>query len=143
VPTSASLRENFNSRPLWMNGLLLFCTYMTFIYLPWDIFLKPLAEDQEVWFGIMFTGWAAKAGALLHWLVYGAGTYGFWKMKSWMHPWASVYVLQIAIGMLVWSYLTVGSQVLTSGLIVAALFSGLAFALWRARPRFNHAVAQT
>ena len=140
------MRDNFNSRPLWMNGLLLFCTYMTFIYLPWDIFLKPLAEDQEVWFGIMFTGWAAKAGALLHWLVYGAGAYGFWKMKSWMHPWASVYVLQIAIGMLVWSYLNVGSQVLTSGLlvglIVALLFSGLAFALWRARPRFSNAVEQ-
>jgi hypothetical protein len=32
-----------------MNAILLFCAYMTFIYLPWDIFIKPLEVDQEVW----------------------------------------------------------------------------------------------
>ena len=80
------LKQQLGQRPHWMNALLLFCAFMTFIYLPWDIFLKPLSEDQEVWFGLMFTGWAAKAGALAHWFVYGAGTLGFWKMKSWMHP---------------------------------------------------------
>ena len=26
-----------------MNVFLAFCAYMTFIYLPWDIFVKPLA----------------------------------------------------------------------------------------------------
>ena len=86
-----------------MNCLMLFCGYMTVIYLPWDIFLKALSEDQEVWFGILFTGWAAKAGAVLHWLVYGFGFYGFWKMKSWMFPWAGVYTLQISVGMLIWT----------------------------------------
>ena len=68
------LREGLARRPLWMNAILAFCTYMTFIYLPWDVFIKPLEVDQEVWFGVLFTGWAAKAGALLHWFVYGAGT---------------------------------------------------------------------
>jgi hypothetical protein len=84
-------------------GLLAFCAYMTFIYLPWDVFIKPLEVDQEVWFGILFTGWAAKAGALLHWLVYGAGTLGLWHMRAWLQPWLSLYLLQIAYGMAYWS----------------------------------------
>tara|TARA_Y100000031_G_scaffold34188_1_gene38247 strand:+ start:509 stop:934 length:426 start_codon:yes stop_codon:yes gene_type:complete len=133
------LLNQYRSRPLWMNGLLFFCGYMTFIYLPWDIFLKPLAEDQEVWFGIMFTGWAAKGGAVLHWLVYGAGTYGFIKMKSWMHPWSEAYVLQIAFSMFIWSYLNSEDSIagIVVGLVSAALFFGLAAMLWRARLRFT------
>ena len=55
------LLEELGLRPLWMNGLLAFCAYMTFIYMPFDIFIKPVAEDQEVWFGFMLTGWWAKA----------------------------------------------------------------------------------
>lgn len=110
---------------------MLFCAYMTFIYLPWDVLLKPLAEDQEVWFGLMFTGWAAKVGGVLHWYVYGAGFWGFWKMRSWMFPWAALYTAQIAVGMFVWSYLDDRGSGVTSGLIVAAVFLALAAALWR------------
>ena len=58
------LRKGLARRPLWMNAILLFCVYMTFIYLPWDIFIKPLKVDQEVWFGVLFTGWAAAKLAL-------------------------------------------------------------------------------
>ena len=58
---SDGLRKLLNGRPHWMNALMLFCIFMTFIYMPWDIFIKPVAVDQEVWFGFMFTGWAAKA----------------------------------------------------------------------------------
>ncbi|PCJ23063.1 MAG: hypothetical protein COA96_12745 [SAR86 cluster bacterium] len=134
-----NLRTNFKLRPLWMNGLMLFCAFMTFIYLPWDVFIKPLAEDQEVWFGYMFTGWAAKAGAVLHWAVYGAGVIGFWKMKPWMFPWASLYTLQIAIGMFVWSYLSDRSESDFTGIVTAIPFLILAVALWRAKPRFNNA----
>ena len=39
---------------------LAFCAYMTVIYLPFDLFFKPVSDDQEVWFGILFSGWAAK-----------------------------------------------------------------------------------
>ena len=133
----SQLKGNLGLRPHWMNALLLLCAFMTFIYLPWDILLKPLGEDQELWFGLMFTGWAAKAGALAHWFVYGAGTLGFWKMKPWMHPWASLYTLQIAIGMFVWSALGERSSGLMGALITAAIFSALAYALWRAKPKFN------
>ena len=125
-----SLRENLKLRPAWMSGLLLFCAFMTFIYLPWDIFLKPVSEDQEVWFGYMFTGWAAKATAIPHWLVYGAGAWGFWRMKSWMHPWASLYVLQIAIGMFVWSFLNDGSSEPLVSALIALPFIILAIFLF-------------
>ena len=52
----AQLRENLGLRPWWMNLIMMFCAYMAFIYMPWDLFVKPVAEDQEVWFGIMLTG---------------------------------------------------------------------------------------
>ncbi len=125
------LSENIKRRPHWMNGLMLFCAYMTFVYLPWDIFLKPLAEDQEVWFGFLFTGWEAKIGALAHWFVYGAGFWGFWKMKPWMFPWAALYTLQIAVGMFVWSFLDERGSGIISGLVVAIPFLLLTIALWR------------
>jgi len=128
-----TLLTNLKSRSHWMNALMIFCGYMTFIYLPWDILLKPLAEDQEVWFGLLFTGWAAKAGGLLHWYVYGAGFWGFWKMRSWMFPWASLYTAQIAIGMFVWSFLDDRGGGVASGLLVALPFLLLAVALWRTK----------
>ena len=58
-----TLRDNLKLRPWWMNAIMAFCIYMALIYMPWDIFIKPVAVDQEVWFGYMFTGWAAKATA--------------------------------------------------------------------------------
>ena len=125
------LRSNLKLRPHWMNALMLFCAYMTFMYLPWDVLLKPLAEDQEVWFGLMFTGWAAKLGGVLHWFVYGAGFWGFWKMRSWMFPWAGLYKAQIALGMFVWSVLDERGGSMVSALVVAGLFLALAVALWR------------
>jgi hypothetical protein len=125
----------FTGRPWWMNGLLVFCAYMTFIYMPFDMFYKPVEEDQEVWFGLMLTGWAAKLTEPLHWLIYGYGTYGFIKMKNWMWPWASVYMAQVCFGMLVWSVTDERGR-WQMGLISFALLSPLAVALWRSKARF-------
>ena len=138
-----NLRQILTMRPHWMNALLLFCAYMTFIYLPWDLFIKPVAEDQEVWFGYMFTGWYAKATGVLHWLVYGAGYWGFWKMKSWMFPWASLYTAQIAIGMFTWSFLNDEGPGIAVGLITAIPFTLLAVALWRSKSRFSNGADQS
>ncbi|MGH0036944.1 MAG: SDR family NAD(P)-dependent oxidoreductase [Myxococcota bacterium] len=132
------LREIFGDRPWWMNVLMVFSAYMTFVYMPWDIFLKPVAEDAEVWFGVLFSGWWAKLLALPHWFVYAAATYGFRRMRPWMRPWSAAYVAQIAIGMFVWNTLQLGGFLgLAMGVVVAIPFSFLALALWNARDAFE------
>ena len=54
------LADVFRDRPTWMNVLMVFSAWMAFVYMPWDIFFKAVADDQEVWVGIVFEGWAAK-----------------------------------------------------------------------------------
>jgi hypothetical protein len=132
------LRSIFDGRPIWINALMAFCAYMAFIYLPWDLFVKPVETDQEVWFGILVTGWAAKVAAIPHWVVYAAGTYGFWRMRSWMWPWAAVYTAQIAVGMLVWCLREYeGGRAWGTGAASFIPFAALTYALWKARPRFE------
>jgi short-subunit dehydrogenase len=132
------LRDVFRDRPTWMNAVMVFCGFMTFVYLPWDIFYKPVAQDQEVWFGILFTGWSAKAMAIPHWFVYGAGVYGFRRRRPWMSTWGGVYLGQVAFGMWVWSIVEYGG--LTGwilGLLPAVPFVLLALAMWNARDYFH------
>lgn len=130
------LRDLFRGRPLWINALMLFCAYMTFIYMPFDLFYKPVAEDEEVWFGVMLHGWAAKATEPLHWAIYGAGCYGFYYMRPWLHPWAALYVIQVAIGMVVWPVLY-RDAALAAALLVGVPFAALGIMLLRAKPLFN------
>jgi hypothetical protein len=120
-----------------MTALLGFCAFMTFAYMPYDFFWKPVDHDQEVWLGFMLTGWAAKATEPLHWAIYGAGTYGFWKMRPWLHPWAALYTASVAIGMLVWAVTAPHGPGVLVGLAALAPFAALAYALWRARDRFR------
>ncbi len=130
------LRAIFAGRPIWMNAVMLFCFYMTVVYLPFDLFIKPVATDEEVWFGIVLHGWAAKATEPLHWAIYGAGTYGFYRMKSWMWPWAALYTAQIAIGMFVWSMTDPRGGWITGSLAAVAI-AALAGGLWRSKPMFG------
>ena len=132
-----TLKGVLRRRPWWMNLLMAFCLYMAVIYVPWDLFAKPVAEDEEVWFGIVLRGWAAKATEPLHWAIYAAGAWGFWNMRPWMHPWAALYVLQIAIAMVMWGALYQSGLRAASGLIPGLLFAGLAWALWRSAPLFR------
>ena len=85
-----TVRELLGGRPWWINLLWMFCLYMTFIYMPFDFFLKPTAEDREVWFGVALTGFWAKATEPFHWAIYALGAWGFWGMRPWMWPWAAV-----------------------------------------------------
>ena len=134
----ARLTAELRQRPWWMNLLWGFCLYMTFIYLPFDLFVKPVAEDEEVWFGFVLSGWAAKLTAPLHWLIYAAGAYGFWKMSRWMWPWAAVYVGQVSFAMLVWN-LTDPRGGVVPGIIAAVVVAVPTVALWRAKGRFRRA----
>jgi hypothetical protein len=120
-----------------MTGLLAFCAYMTFLYEPFDLFWKPVETDTEVWLGIPLHGGWAKATEPLHWAIYAAGTFGFWKMRRWMHPWAAVYAGSVALGMLVWGATDPrGARALAAGAVGAAAFGALAVALWKARTHF-------
>lgn len=132
-------RSEWARRPWWMNLMLGFSLYMTFVYMPFDLFIKPVAEDQEVWFGFMLTGWWAKATAPLHWLIYAALAFGFWTMRSWMHPWAMLYALQVAIGMGVWCVVDERGPGPVGGLVATGLFMVPVIALWLARHRFGGA----
>lgn len=137
------LREAFGRRPGWMNALMLFCAYMAFVYVPWDFALKPVAADEEVWFGVRLHGWWAKATEPLHFAIYALGAYGFWHMRPWMWPWAALYTAQVAIAMAVWPVLyreELGGGALRAAAVAVPAFlafGALAVALWRARPRFR------
>ncbi|RPG27248.1 MAG: hypothetical protein CBC10_001580 [Gammaproteobacteria bacterium TMED50] len=124
-------------RPVWMSGVMLFCFYMTFIYMPFDMFLKPVEQDEEVWFGIVLHGWYAKATEPLHWVIYAAGAWGFYHMRGWMTPWAALYTLQVAIAMLVFSGIDPRGAGWLWGLLLASVFCGLAAALWFSRAHFG------
>lgn len=130
-------RGEWRRRPVWMNAIFAFCLYMTFIYMPYDMFGKSVERDDEVWFGVLFHGWVAKATEPLHWLIYGGGAYGFWKMRPWMWPWAAVYLAQVSIGMLVWNLLDPRGAGWLVGIAVASVFLVPTIALWRARDRFQ------
>jgi len=130
--------ERLAVRPAWMNGLMLFCAFMAAIYMPWDFFVKPLARDAEAWFGLLLYGWGAKLTEPLHWAIYAAGAYGFWRMRRWMWPWAAVYAGQVALGMLVWNLVYVGGvRGALAGLAAFVPFALITVALWRARPLFE------
>lgn len=123
--------EKFTNQPIWLSLLLLFAAFMTFVYIPWDFFFKPVAQDQEVWFGFVLTGWAAKATEPLHWLIYAAATYGIWLRKPWVFIGISLYFVQVAIGMLVWNAQAEQEFGLLIGIVTAIPFVILAIALWR------------
>jgi len=130
------IRALLAPRPWWMNAIWLFCLYMTFVYLPFDLFLKPVERDAEVWLGFALHGWLAKATEPIHWLIYGFGAYGFWRMRPWLWPWAALYTAQVAIGMVVWS-VAYSHGGLALGLVPGVLIGAIAVALWRAKPRFR------
>ena len=132
-----AIKQDWGVRPWWMNLIFYFCVYMTFIYMPFDMFLKPVAQDEEVWFGFVLHGWWAKATEPLHWLIYGFGAYGFWRMRRWMWPWAAVYAAQVVIAMFVFNIVDPRGGGVAAGLVAAALFAVPMVALWRARPRFQ------
>ena len=132
------LYDVFRERPWWMSATMVFCAFMTFVYMPWDFFVKPMADDAEVWFGILFTGVWAKVFAIPHWFVYAAGVYGFRRRRPWMAFWAPAYIAQVAFGMYLWTALTTGGfSGVFVGLFPALPFIGLTYAFWNSRDYFS------
>ncbi|HVM96509.1 MAG TPA: SDR family oxidoreductase [Candidatus Acidoferrales bacterium] len=117
---------------------MVFCFYMAALYMPWDFFIKPVDRDAEAWFGFLLRGWGAKATEPLHWAIYAAGAYGFWRMRGWMWPWAALYAAQVALGMFVWGIVYKGGISGWLGGLAGAVVPGLvALGLWNARKRFG------
>lgn len=131
------LEEQSAYRPWWMNALMIICAYIAFIYVPWDFIAKPIDEDHEIWLGVAFRGWAAKLTEPLHFLIYAAGAYGFWRMRPWMWPWAAVYAGTLTFTMAVWPLLYVGGiggWALALGAVIP--FGVITWALWNSRDAF-------
>lgn len=131
-------RERLARRPWWMNAMMFLCIYLAAIGLPLDFLRTPLARDDQVWFGIMFHGWAAKVAELAHLAVYAAGAYGFWHMRTWMWPWAAVYAAQVTFATVVWALVYRGGWRGLFGAVVSlAVFGLLTRMLWQARAIFH------
>lgn len=88
-------------RPWWMNVPFAFCL-MSYVYVPFDLCWNDVARDEDVWFGFLLRGWAAKLTDRSIVRSSRAAAYGFWKMRPWMWPWAAVCTAQISIGTKVW-----------------------------------------
>ena len=128
-------RGELARRPWWVNTILVFCLYMTVIYVPWDLFWKPLDQDDEVWFGILLSGYAAKLGAAFHWAVYAALSYGFYRLRPWVWLASAAYVLQIAFSMWLWNLLDPRGLGWVGGIASALPFLALALLLFRRRAK--------
>ena len=130
------VRAEWAKRSWWLNGIMLFSLFMVFIYTPFDVGMKPVAEDEDVWFGYMFTGWAAKIGGLVHAVVYGLLGWGLWKMRPWVWWVGSLYLTQVAVAMFLWPLFNEQGTLLTAA-IAGGIFSIPAIAFWRARDQFQ------
>ncbi len=127
-------RQVLSRRPTWVNLLMFFSAYMAIVYVPWDLFIKPVSADEEVWFGILFHGAAAKVLAVPHWLVYAAMAYGFWRSRPWAYPLSALYFAQVAFGMFIWgTFIAGGLGGFIAGVISGGAFAGLTLALWNER----------
>ena len=135
----ARLVDLLRRYPLAVRGVFVFSLFMTFVYMPYDVFVKlftqSIEQAEEVWFGLMLRGWAAKLTEPLHWLIYASLGYGFFRERRWAWPFAALYTLQVAVGMVVWSMLyTSHGTPKAVGVMGGLLFAALAAAVWRARP---------
>jgi len=142
-----SVVENFRSswqvQPWWMKGVWLFCLYMTFVYMPWDFFLKPQAQWEQVWLGFTIRGWPAKLTEPIHWAIYASGSWGFLHMRRWMWPWAAVYSVQVMIAMIIFN--TIAGPEMGDGrgggpimsVIIGGFLAWLTWKLWQARELFQ------
>jgi hypothetical protein len=121
------------SRPWWATVLSVFCALTVVFLISRDLFV-PHVRETEVWLGFELRGWLARLTAPLHWMIFGIGAWGFWSLRPWVWPWASVYAFSIAVGHLIWNLTSDSGGGWAPGLWQLALFSAPAVALLWARP---------
>jgi hypothetical protein len=114
-----------------MTALALFCLATVVLLVVRDLFV-PKARDVEVWLGFELRGTAALLTAPLHWAVFGAGAYGFWRGRPWVLPAAATYSFYVALSHLVWSEASPNGHGWLVGLAQALALSIPGALLWRA-----------
>jgi hypothetical protein len=120
-------------RPHWATALALLCSLTVVFLIARDLFV-PHIRDTEVWFGFELRGWLAWVTAPLHWLLFGLAAWGYWSLRPWVWPWASVYLFYIAVSHLVWNLTSPSGAGWNAGLLQLALFSAPALVVYWARP---------
>ena len=113
--------------------MALFCAATVVFTASRDLAL-PHVRDVEVWAGFELRGAWALATAPVHWAVFAAGAWGFWRLRPWIWPWASVYACYVAASHLVWNLVSPSGGGTLAGLWQLALFSLPGCLLWWARP---------
>lgn len=86
-------------RPWWANGAVLVCLYLSALHFPAAAFDAAPGPETR-WLGMVLPEAVRSLGTVLHAVLCGVGVYGFWRMKSWMWPWASAYAAQGALSVL-------------------------------------------
>lgn len=127
-------------RPWWATALAAFCA-LTVIFLVARDLLVPEVRDTEVWLGFEVHGPLAWLTAPLHWAVFALGARGFWSLRPWVWPWASVYAFQVALSHLIWNLISPAGGGWTAGAWQLAVFSIPALLLLAARPPSRRAAA--
>jgi hypothetical protein len=120
-------------RPHWATVLAVVCASTVVFLITRDVFV-PQVRDTEVWFGFELHGWLAWLTAPLHWLIFGLAAWGYWTVRPWVWPWASVYLFYVAVGHLVWNLTSPSGGGWGAGVWQLALFSIPALATYWARP---------
>jgi hypothetical protein len=121
-------------RPWTATALSAFCA-ATVAFLVYRDLWVPQARAVEVWLGFEARGRAALLTAPLHWVIFAAGAWAFWRQRPWAAPAAALYCLYVALSHLVWSEASPNGQGWRVGLAQAAALSIPAALLWRGRPR--------
>ena len=100
-------------------------------------------RDTEIWFGFELHGLLAWLTAPIHWALFAVGAWGFWSLRSWVWPWASVYAFYVAFSHLVWNVTSPSGAGLVPGLWQLVLFSIPGVVLLWARPSRLPSVANS
>lgn len=120
-------------RPGWATAGALFCAGTLLFLVARDLGLAHVRE-VEVWAGFEVHGLWARLTAPLHWAIFAIGAWGFWRLRPWIWPWASVYAFYVAGSHLVWNLTSPSGRGWSAGLVQLALFSAPGVLLWWARP---------
>ena len=106
----------------------------TVVFLAARDLLLPEIRDVEVWLGFELHGPAALVTAPVHWAIFGAAAWAFWRARPWIWPAAAAYVFYVAASHWIWNEVSPNGRGWPVGLLQAAGISLLGVWLLRMRP---------